>query len=623
MKDAWCLPRPPFLKTSFDELHEDRDGFPVASDPVFAAVQRRSRKRKAQVLLASATRERPIGERSAESQPSTNYDNDNDNDSKEKAMHVPRLRTLIRMAAAIPLVLAGLLSPTVASAQDSTIIKAIAGDTQTIDPRLNLQPRSSEMVANMYDQLVTYETYTGADGQLYSDVSKPVGLLAESWSTSEDGLVWTWKMREGVLFHSGREMTAEDVKWAFERDAKVAKPGSFNHRVVKLYDAGNEDRVTEAIKVIDRYTLEMRFETATPFVPQVFANAGVTVYDSELMKANATPEDPWAKEFLKQNDAGTGPFMLEVIEPGVQVVLKRFDKYFRGPAAVERIIYRVVPSAADRAILLENNEIQFAEELDFVVAKQLSDKGTIKLLDFATNDQLSLMMSPSKGPTADPLVRQAISYAIPREDIVDVVYYGFAQPGGGPIPVGSPGYDPNAPFYKTDIAKAKELLASSTQPSGFDITLTIDSSRATWEQSAVLIQGALGELGINVTIEKLAPANFNDKFFAGEIPFFIWQGNSWVDEPTYHFLLWWEPGSYGNKIGYENPQVLEKLARAKVSTDQAERAQLFSEVQQLMLEDAPAAWIAQPNLVIATTAGVTGYIARPDQITRFYTVKND
>ncbi len=243
--------------------------------------------------------------------------------------------TRASLGAALALLLA--LASDGAIAEDSKpIIKAIAGDSQSIDPVQNLQPRSAEMVANLYDQLVTYETSEGADGQLYSDVTKPVGLLAESWEVSPDGLVWIWKLRKGVKFHSGREMTAHDAKWTFERDAKVMQPGAFNHRVVRLYDAGNEGRVDSAIKVIDRYTLEMTFEVATPFVPQVFANAGVTVYDSELMLANATPKDPWAAEFLKDHDAGTGPFMLEKIEPGVQVVLKRFDDYFRGPAPAPR-----------------------------------------------------------------------------------------------------------------------------------------------------------------------------------------------------------------------------------------------------------------------------------------------
>lgn len=510
-----------------------------------------------------------------------------------------------------------------AAAQESKpIIKAIAGDTQSIDPRLNLQARSAEMVANMYDQLVTYETIEGPDGQRYADVTKPVGLLAESWKVSPDGLVWTWKMREGVKFHSGREMTAEDVKWTFERDAKVMVPGAFNHRVVRLYDAGKEGRIETAIKVLDKYTLQMTFEVATPYVPQVFANAGVTVYDSQLMKANITPADPWGKEFLKDHDVGTGPFMLDKIEPGVQVVMKRFDNYFRGRAPAPQIIYKVVPSAADRAILLQNGEIQFAEDLDFNAAKQLADKGAIKLLSFKTNDQLSLMMSPAVGPTADRKVREAISWAMPREDIVKAVYFGYAQPGGGPIPIGSPGHDPNAPFYNTDAAKAKAALAASKYPDGFDITLSIDGSRATWEQTALLVQGALAPLKIRVKIDKLAPANYNEQFFAGKLPFFVCQGNSWVDEPTYHFLLWWEPGSYGNKIGYLNQNVLAELASAKISTDQQGRQKSFSTVQRLMLEDAPAAWLAQPNLVIATTKNIKGYIARPDQITRFYTIVN-
>jgi peptide/nickel transport system substrate-binding protein len=501
-----------------------------------------------------------------------------------------------------------------------TLVKAISGDTQTIDPRLNFQPRATEMVANMYDQLTTYETVKGEGGQLVADPKKPTGLLAESWDVSPDGLEWTWHLRKGVKFHSGRVMTADDVLWSLQRAAKIQKGGWFDHEVIGLYAANNENDIDTAVTVVDPNTLKMKFLRRTPYVAQVLAGPGMAIYDSKLMKEHATDSDPWAAEYLKDHDVGTGPFMLDKIEPGVQLVMKRFDDYFLGRAKIGQIIFKVVASPADRAVLLKNGEVQFAEELDLNTAKQLSSSAAVQILDFKTTDQLFLMMNTTSGPTADPKVRQAISWAVPYDEIVKTIYFGYAQPGGGPVPIGMPGYDSAAPFYHTDVDKAKATLAASSQPNGFSIELSYDASRPAWEQAATLIQSSLAPLNIKVTLNKLAAANFNDQFVAKKLPFFMFQALSWVNEPTYHFLLFWETGSYSNRINYANPQVDQLLAQGKTSTDEAVRTKAYADVQKLMLEDAPAAWIGQPDLIIAAGKNVTGYIARPDQITRFYSI---
>lgn len=505
---------------------------------------------------------------------------------------------------------------------DDVIIKAISGDTQTIDPRLNFQPRASEMVANLYDQLVTYETYEGEDGLIYADPTKPKGLLAERWEVSEDGRTWTWYLRQGVKFHSGREMTAEDLKWSFERNAKIQEGGWFDHIVTGLY-ADDENDIDDAIEIVDDYTVRMHFLRATPFVAQTFANAGVTVYDSELMKEQATEEDPWAAEYLKEHDAGTGPFMLESIEPGVQVVMKRFDDYFLGPAPASSVIFRVVPDASERVTLLESGNIHFAEEIDLNSAVRLADSENVQIQNFASLEQLSLMMSQVEGPTADPKVREAISYAIPYQEIVESVYFGYAGPGGGPLPVGIPLFDDNAPFYAHDLERARAALAESDYADGFETSLQFDSSRGEHEQAAILIQNALADLNIQVNIEQMAPAQFNEAFFAQELPFFLFQFGPWVADPVYHMVLFWEQGSYGNRISYANPDVDGLLAEAKELPDEERMREIFAEIQQLMLEDAPAVWIVQPDLVVAMSNEASGYVARPDQITRFYTISID
>ena len=133
----------------------------------------------------------------------------------------------------------------------------------------------------------------------------------------------------------------------------------------------------------------------------------------------------------------------------------------------------------------------------------------------------------------------------------------------------------------------------------------------------------IDEEGVNLIIDPLAPANFNDQFFASGLQAFIFQGAAWVDEPTYHFELWWEEGSYGNRVGYKNPAVDELLTTAKTSTDPDVRQAAFDEVQDIMLAEAAAVWIGQPDLVIATSPRIDGYIFRPDQITRFWPITID
>ena len=164
----------------------------------------------------------------------------------------------------------------------------------------------------------------------------------------------------------------------------------------------------------------------------------------------------------KQAEVALGmPSELESIEPGVGGTLARFDDYFRGPADASAIIYRVIPSKASRAELLESGEVQFAEELDLASVVELEGSDNVNLVSFSTNDQLKLNVSYVDGPTADPKVREALGWATPYEDIAEGVYFGKSIPGGGPLTIGTPGYNPDAAFFSTDLDKARAALAES------------------------------------------------------------------------------------------------------------------------------------------------------------------
>ena len=519
----------------------------------------------------------------------------------------------------------------VAPVDGMTIVRAISGDVSTIDPRRNFEARASEMVANMYDQLTTFHLVPNADGVLVADSTRPQGLLAESWDFNEDCTSVIFTLRQGVKFHhTGNEMTAEDVRWSFLRAAYLDGGGWFDHAVIGLYDFGSESDIETAITVIDDYHIRFDFNKPTPFPLHVLSNAGVTVYDSEVLMAHATDDDPWAHEYLKTNDVGTGPFYLEKLEPGVEIVLKRNDDYFLGPAQAEQIILRVIPDAAQQAALLTAGEIDFAEAVPVTAIPDLRDQG-VKVTTVGGNNQAVMYMNPTRAPFDDQNVRQAIAYSYPYDDVLEGVYFGAASRGGGPIPSTTPSYNPDAPFYSQDLDKAAELLAASGYPDGFSADLYIDGTLAFAPELAIVVQASLAQIGIDVNIVRLDSGQFRDNVFAQDedgnrinpMDFFLFYfgSGSWVNEPQYHMELFWEPNAFAMRSNYENPEVTEKLIAAKfLSPADPARAQLYHDVQALMLADAPAVWLAEPHHIVASSQDVQGFIWRPDQINRYYYV---
>ena len=512
-----------------------------------------------------------------------------------------------------------------------TIVRAISGDVSTIDPRRNFEARASEMVANMYDQLTTFHLVANADGVLVADSTRPQGLLAEGWDFNEDCTSVIFTLRQGVKFHhTGNEMTADDVRWSFLRAAYLDAGGWFDHAVIGLYDFGSESDIEAAITVIDDHHIRFDFNKPTPFPLHVLSNAGVTVYDSEVLMAHATDDDPWAHEYLKTNDVGTGPFYLEKLEPGVEIVLKRNDDYFLGPAQAEQIILRVIPDAAQQAALLTAGEIDFAEAVPVTAIPDLRDQG-VKVTTVGGNNQAVMYMNPTRAPFDDPHVRVAISYAYPYDDVLEGVYFGAASRGGGPIPSTTPSYNPDAPFYSQDLDEARAHLAASGYPDGFSADLYIDGTLAFAPELAIVVQASLAQIGIDVNIVRLDSGQFRDNVFAQDedgnrinpMDFFLFYfgSGSWVNEPQYHMELFWEPNAFAMRSNYENAEVTEKLNDAKfLSPADPARTQLYHDVQALMLADAPAVWLAEPHHIVASSQDVLGFIWRPDQINRYYYV---
>jgi peptide/nickel transport system substrate-binding protein len=329
-------------------------------------------------------------------------------------------------------------------------------------------------------------------------------------------------------------MTARDVKWSFDR---FVKAGGFPQRQMEQGSLTSVDQ----FEVVDDHTFRVKFLRSDKLTMPSLAIVVPSVYNSELCLKNATAADPWALDWTKINSAGSGAFKVESFKSGEQVILTRFDGWKGGtPPKLERIMFRGVAAAGTRRALLERGDADLSPDLpprevaDIAAAKKFKVESapmanTIKYLTLSTITK----------PFDDIRVRQAIAYAIPYEKVIDSSVFGRAKPMFG-APASAPG---NAswpqPFpYAHDPDKAKALLADTGLASGFETKLFFDAQLATIDEPAALvIQDALGKLGIRVAVEKLPdfPARRNQKSWPMAIDLF---GASF-DDPDFFFRWIW------------------------------------------------------------------------------------
>ncbi|MCA8967550.1 MAG: ABC transporter substrate-binding protein, partial [Planctomycetes bacterium] len=224
-------------------------------------------------------------------------------------------------------------------------------DIITMDPGNMFEISTFEITGNVYDALVAFSL---------DDTSKIHGVLAESWTVGDDGRTYTFKIRDGVKFHSGRPLTARDVEYSFRRLVLMDGSPAF-----LLTDLGpSKDNVEQTIKALDDRTFQLVVgdDYAPSYVLNVLTAGNFAVVDSEEVKSHEVNGDMGA-EWLKTNSAGSGPFVLRSWKANESVTIDRFDGYWAGPAKLKRIVWRHIPEAATQRLLLEQGDIDIARSL--------------------------------------------------------------------------------------------------------------------------------------------------------------------------------------------------------------------------------------------------------------------
>lgn len=503
-------------------------------------------------------------------------------------------RTLLTSGAALAGSVAFARSFPARAASDTLVI--VYGQTiNSLDLHRTGTNRASYQIAvNCYDRLVTFGTKTLPDGGLSYDYSKIEPELAESWSLSDDGLAITFKLKPDAVFQDGTKVTAADVKWSFDRAVTV---GGFPTTQMKAGGLVRPDQ----FEAVDDLTFVVKLDKPSKLSLPDLAVPVPFVINSTLARQNATDADPWAMEYLHQNTIGSGAYKVVRWDPGQQVVYERFDGWVGGkPPAVRRIIMREVPSSATQRALIERGDVHMAFDIPDKDAAELASSLTVYSTPIE-NCIHCLCMNTKFEPFRDPDVRKAVAYAVPYEAIFQTAAYGRGAPlWGGSPEIGDTAWPRKIP-YATDMAKAKEHMAKSGYSGGFETSLSIATDLGWMEPAAILVQEAVKQLGIEVTIEKIPGANWRTASLVDKsLPFHFENFGGWLNTPDYYFFWAYQKDRLFNSSNYFDEEV-EKLTEETLHMpmDAPEYAAKIRRMFEIVLEDLPRIPLYQPALNVA------------------------
>ncbi|MBA2402428.1 MAG: ABC transporter substrate-binding protein [Bradyrhizobium sp.] len=457
---------------------------------------------------------------------------------------------------------------------------------------------------NCYDRLLTYASKTLPDGTLSYDREKLAPELAESWEVAADGMSCTFKLRKDAKFHDGTPVTANDVKWSFDRAVKVGGFPTFQ------MSAGSLEK-PEQFVVIDEHTFRIDYVRKDKLLLFNVAVVVPFIIHAELAKKNATPEDPWALTWLKNNEAGGGAYRLDSWKPGTETILIRFDDWKSGPLPkIKRIIMRDIPSAGTRRATLERGDADLSSGFAPRDFDQVIKEGKVKVSGVPIPNALwSLALNTAKPPFDNVKLRQALAWAMPYEQIQSSAFFGRAVPMyGGPAEVAKPIWPQPFP-YVTDLDKAKALMKEAGLDSGFETTLSLDTGTATvGEPTIVLIQESLAKIGIKAQINKIPGANWRTTLNKKELPLALNRFSGWLDYPEYYF--YWNlhgNNSIFNISSYQNKEMDALIDKARFTTDAAEYETCVKAFIALCIRDVPVIPLNQPIHDVAMQKNISGY----------------
>ncbi|MDT8843588.1 ABC transporter substrate-binding protein [Paraburkholderia fungorum] len=511
-----------------------------------------------------------------------------------------QLARLLAVAAAFGL--SALAMP--ALAQNNTSVLVVAGPRtpESLDQEYPPTEASHEARRNVFERLLTYEMKSGENGVTVEDFGKLKGALAESWETSPDKTSITFHLRSGVKSYAGNTLTADDVMWTFQRGWNLK--ATFRWYMTQVLKISDFDA---AFKKIDDHTVKVTLPGPSPLIERIWVNNDLGIIDSVEIKKHITSDDQWGSRWLAGHSASFAPYQVTKYSPGQEVVYESNKNYYRGAPKLTRIVFREMPTSANRLAALQAGAVDVAEWLAPREQATLEKMPGVKVWKVYGNYIQRVEMNNSVAPFDNEKVRQALNYAVPREQILKSVFYGTARPTKSPVSEIYPAYTDQYFHYTEDLDRARALLKEAGFEKGFKTQLGYPTGDQTEEELAIILKTAFSKIGVDVELQKLPASTLVERYSKGTMPMYFFRDMAIVPDAAYVTNLWLNSASLINYSHYKNAEV-DKLINDSLSmTDEAKRKVSMERVQQLVMGEAPWVFLINPGYQLATRANIKGY----------------
>ena len=523
-------------------------------------------------------------------------------------------------------------------------------DIASVDPAYAYDTSSSGQLLNIYETLIKFDT---------DSTSEFVPCLATEWTISDDGKTYRFKIRDGVSFHNGNPLTPEDVEYSFERgmvqDYVLGPQWMFFEPLFGLgtYTSRTEDGLIPLDEIKGKIEVDgqwVQFNLATPYEPflQILASSWGSVVDMDWCVENGDWNGTEESYEALNNPVpggspihsitnGTGPFTLELWEPGIQIVLVRNDDYWGTPASFERVITQIVDEWSTRKLMLElgdadcifvpSSGIQETKEMPGILVYENVPTLLNQALffQFDIDPYSTLIGSGQLDGNGIPIdffsdvdVRKGFAYAFDWDTYIDEALTGYGQQITSPIVDGIPYYRPDWPSYELDLAKAEEHLRAAWDgllwENGFEMTLVYASGDITGKIACEILQDNLFQINplFRVNLQLMAWPTILDDMVLGRLPMYLngWQAD-YPDPHNFVFAYMHSKGTFANSQEYSNEEADDLIEQAISSSSHSERQLLYDQIAELYYDEVPSIMVCQFLGVFFFRDWIQGFVYNP------------
>lgn len=459
-------------------------------------------------------------------------------------------------------------------------LKIVDDDPDTVDVQCTTDYYTVGM--NIFDRLV--EVAPGRDG-----TSKLIPSLAESWVISDEGCTYTFKLREGVKFTNGADLTADDVLYTLERLLTYRK--SVNQDFVDQIKGARELKnglasTLEGFEILGDYAFKITLEEPYAGFLACLSTPAVSIYDRETTEAAG--ED---FGLVPEKTIGSGPFRLAEWTLGSELVLEANPDYWGGAPELAGVVLKIVDSAETQRMMFENGELDIMDldrapsQMEYFVNSKTYAPHIVSGTRVGT---YYYSFNQSIEPFGDVRVRKALQMAIDRQTILDAVYSGQGKLENGIFPTGLIGYNPSLPEIPYDPQAAKDLLAQAGYQNGFDMEIAQSSDAGdSGKQMNEIVQAMLGEIGVRVSIREYDSASYLDVRKNGELPMYFSSWSADFNDPDNFIYTFFgtADNTFRRSMNYGDTEAIARVAAARSIVNDEERIREYQTLEEKIIQE--------------------------------------